>query len=106
MLAGEAVGKEVVPDREGIATCGMICRDSGWRWGSACGLGSEAYRREPSEETMTDWTMIRERYMRDEPPVRLGGLAANLARIASFSDNARHRMPVIGLIVESQHFIE
>ena len=55
---------------------------------------------------MTDWTMIRERYLRDEQPVRLGGLAANLARIASFSDNARHKMPMIGLVVESQHFIE
>ena len=55
---------------------------------------------------MTDWTKIRERYLRDEPPVRLGGIAANLARIASFSDNARHKMPVTGLVVESQHFIE
>jgi hypothetical protein len=55
---------------------------------------------------MKDWRMIRERYLRDEPPVRLGGLAANLARISSFSDNRRHKMPVVGLIVESQHFIE
>ena len=55
---------------------------------------------------MTDWTTIRERYLRDEQPVRLGGLATNLARIASFSDNARHKKPMIGLVVESQHFIE
>ena len=55
---------------------------------------------------MKDWTPIRTRYLRDAHPVRLGGLAANLARIASFSDRDEHRSVVRDLIVESEHFIE
>lgn len=55
---------------------------------------------------MSDLASIRERYLRDEPRVRLGGLAANLARIASFSDHEKHKDPVRDLIVESEHFIE
>jgi hypothetical protein len=35
---------------------------------------------------MKDWTTIRDRYLHDALPIRLGGLAANLARIKSFSD--------------------
>lgn len=38
--------------------------------------------------------------------MRLGGLAANLARIASFSNHDGHRSVVRDLIVESEHFIE
>ena len=34
---------------------------------------------------MKDWTSIRDRYLRDNLPVRLGGLAANLSRIKSCS---------------------
>ncbi len=45
-------------------------------------------------------TPIRERYMRDPLPVRLGGLAANLSRIKSFSANDA------SLIDESKMFIE
>ena len=55
---------------------------------------------------MKDWTAIRERYMRDELPVRLGGLAANLGRIKSFSENESNRSVVESLIEESKHFIE
>jgi hypothetical protein len=40
---------------------------------------------------MKDWTMIRERFLRDEPPVRLGGLAANLARSARSRMGGRER---------------
>ena len=36
---------------------------------------------------MKDWAQIQERYLRDDLPVRLGGLAANLSRIKSFSVN-------------------
>ncbi len=36
---------------------------------------------------MKDWTVIQKRYLRDALPVRLGGLAANLTRITSFSGN-------------------
>jgi len=55
---------------------------------------------------MKDWTAIRERYMRDELPVRLGGLAANLSRIKSFSTNENSRETVASLIDESKMFIE
>jgi hypothetical protein len=55
---------------------------------------------------MKDWDVIRERYMRDELPVRLGGLAANLSRIKSFSTNEASRETVASLIDESKMFIE
>lgn len=55
---------------------------------------------------MKDWTVIRERYMRDELPVRLGGLAANLSRIKSFSANEASGDTVASLIDESKMFIE
>lgn len=55
---------------------------------------------------MKDWTTIRDRYLHDELPVRLGGLAANLARIKSFSDHPDHRDAVESLLEESKFFIE
>ncbi|MDQ3005178.1 MAG: hypothetical protein M3R47_07315 [Chloroflexota bacterium] len=55
---------------------------------------------------MKDWTQIRERYLRDDLPVRLGGLAANLSRIKSFSANEASHAVVEGLIDESKMFIE
>ena len=55
---------------------------------------------------MKDRTVIRERYMRDQLPVRPGGLAANLARIKSFSDHPDHRDVVESLLEESKFFIE
>ena len=36
---------------------------------------------------MKNLDTVRERYLRDPLPVRLGGLAANLSRIASFARN-------------------
>ena len=32
---------------------------------------------------MRDWNALKERYLRDELPIRLGNLASNLARIKS-----------------------
>ncbi len=55
---------------------------------------------------MKDRTAIRERYLRDKLPVRLGGLAANLARVKSFSDHSDHRDIVESLLDESKFFIE
>ncbi|MBD3367144.1 MAG: hypothetical protein GF405_03075 [Candidatus Eisenbacteria bacterium] len=55
---------------------------------------------------MSDWTSIRERYLRDGVPVRLGGLAANLARIRSFSDQPEHEEVVGRMVRESAMFIE
>jgi hypothetical protein len=55
---------------------------------------------------MTSQAAIRERYLRDDPAVRLGGLAANLARIRSFSANPEHQDAVLSLLEESAFFIE
>lgn len=55
---------------------------------------------------MKDWTTIRERYVRDALPIRLGSLAANLARIKSFSKNDANYNIVESLLDESKFFIE
>ena len=49
---------------------------------------------------------IRERYLRDPLPIRLGGLAADLTRIASFAENPLNRDAVTSLIEESKYFAE
>ena len=48
----------------------------------------------------------RDRYMQDPVPIRLGGLAANLARVSSFANKSGTKEAVDGLLEESQHFIE
>ena len=53
-----------------------------------------------------DYTTIRKRYMRDSMPIRLGGLAANLARVKSFSNYADNDVLVNSLLDESKYFIE
>jgi hypothetical protein len=55
---------------------------------------------------MTNRSQLRERYLRDPLAVQLGGLAANLARVRSFSDNPAHREVVAHLLEESVWFIE
>ncbi len=55
---------------------------------------------------MKDWKAVQERYLKDALPIRLGGLAANLARIKSFSDHPDHRDVVESLLDESKFFIE
>jgi hypothetical protein len=55
---------------------------------------------------MKDWTAKRERYLREAVPTRLGELAANLARIRSFSMNDLNCGAVAHLIEESKFFIE
>ena len=55
---------------------------------------------------MKDLSTIQARYVRDPLPVRLGGLAADLARIASFSQNPANLVPVADLIREAAHFVE
>ncbi|MCI0476028.1 MAG: hypothetical protein L0Y55_07255 [Anaerolineales bacterium] len=49
---------------------------------------------------------IQERYMQDELPIRLGGLAADLARIVSFSKNHGSAPVVASLLDESSYFVE
>jgi hypothetical protein len=59
-----------------------------------------------ARRSIKDWTVIRERYLRDALPVRLGGLATNLARIKSFSSHVANREVVESLFDESKLFIE
>ncbi len=58
------------------------------------------------ERRMKNLTALRERYLRDALPVRLGGLAANLARVKSFSTHPDHRSVIESLLNESEFFIE
>ena len=55
---------------------------------------------------MRNQRVIHERYMRDPLPVRLGGLAADLARIQSFSNHLDHKDVVESMLEESRFFIE
>lgn len=55
---------------------------------------------------MSKFDERKERYMRDPLPVRLGGLAANLARVKSFSKNNANQKAVFDLFEESKYFIE
>ena len=48
----------------------------------------------------------RDRYLRDPLPIRLGGLAANLARVASFAPKSPGPAVVDSLLYESKYFIE
>ncbi len=63
-------------------------------------------RGRPSWRCISDWTSIRERYLEDGIDIRLGGLAANLARIGSLSRRAGYSDVVSRLVVESGLFIE
>ena len=55
---------------------------------------------------MNKFDKLRIRYLNDSIPVRLGGLAANLARVASFSKNDDHHKVVSTTLHESKWFIE
>jgi hypothetical protein len=48
----------------------------------------------------------RERYLRDPLPVRLAGLAADLARVASSARHASGSESVAQMLEESQYYIE
>jgi hypothetical protein len=55
---------------------------------------------------MKDRTVLRERYLRENLPNRLGEIATNLARISSFCQNDLNCDSVASLIEESKFFIE
>ncbi len=55
---------------------------------------------------MNQLESLRSRYLRDSIPTRLGGLAANLARVASFSRHDGHQPAVTATMHESKWFIE
>lgn len=56
--------------------------------------------------TPTRLAESRARYLADSAPVRLAGLAANLARIASFTLGGASFESVLSLLEESKYFIE
>ena len=55
---------------------------------------------------MRDWNALKERYLRDALPIRLGNLASNLARIKSRCQNPANGELVESLLQESKLFIE
>ena len=55
---------------------------------------------------MKDWNVLKQRYLRDLLPTRLGGLSANLARIKTLTGKAVSQETIIYLMRESKFFIE
>ncbi|MFB2834110.1 hypothetical protein [Floridanema evergladense] len=55
---------------------------------------------------MRDWNVLKERYLKDATPTRLGNLASNLSRIKSRCQNVANRELVESLLQESKLFIE
>ena len=51
-------------------------------------------------------TRIRDRFLRDPLSVRLGGLAADLLRIASCAEDPRERDTLVSLLEEGKWFAE
>ena len=49
---------------------------------------------------------IRQRFLRDPLPIRLGGLASDLARLASCAENPANREAVASLLEEGKYFVE
>ena len=49
---------------------------------------------------------IRDRFLRDPLPIRLGGLAADLLRIASCAEDVRERDTLLSLLEEGKWFAE
>ncbi len=49
---------------------------------------------------------IRERFLRESLPIRLGSLAADLARLASWADNPDNSAAVTSLLEEAKYFAE
>ena len=55
---------------------------------------------------MTNAAAIKARFLQDAPSLRLGNLAANLARVQTFASDDSHRDVVANLIEESAFFVE
>jgi hypothetical protein len=55
---------------------------------------------------MKNLERIRERFLRDDLPTRLGGLAADLSRVASSARRSTGGSATLIMLEESQYFIE
>lgn len=53
-----------------------------------------------------DWNKLKTRYLQDDVPTRLGGIASNLARIKSLARSGSNEQIAEHLIRESQFLIE
>jgi len=69
---------------------------------------NRAHCRRPVERRcpVRDWYAYRVRFVRDAAPVRLGGVAANLARIQSACANEAHAELARNMIQDSEYLIE
>ena len=59
-----------------------------------------------TQHKMKNLEAIRSRYLQQDSARRIGGLAANLARVASFADNPNNLKAVETIIEESKFLIE
>jgi hypothetical protein len=78
-------------------------------WPNGLRSGWQLYSIEQGDDParkMKDLSAIRARYTRDPLPVRLGGLAADLAHITSFSQNPANLAPMADLIREAAHLAQ
>src|SRR3990170_800683 len=75
----------------------MVTRRQGSRISDAGNLG---------EWRMTDKEKLRQRFLRDPLPRRLGGLAATLGRISSSARKSTDPAIVASLLDEAKHLIE
>jgi len=57
-------------------------------------------------KNMKNWETLKQRYLRDGLPIRLGCLASNLARIKTLSQKATAPNVAVSLVEESKIFIE
>ncbi len=55
---------------------------------------------------MSNLEIIKKRFLKEDLPNRLGGIASNLARIKSFSQTPNNKKAINDLIEESKLFIE
>ena len=55
---------------------------------------------------MRNWEALKQRYLRDGLPIRLGNIASNLAKIKNLSQRATASNVAVSLIDESKRFIE
>ncbi len=55
---------------------------------------------------MRDWNQLKERFLRDGVPIRLGELASNLSRIKAFSCEETLQQAVEQMLQETRFFIE
>jgi len=55
---------------------------------------------------MSNLEVIKKRFLKDDLPIRLGGIASNLARLKSFSQMPNNKKVISDLIEESKFFIE